>query len=52
MSRTVATLPTGSRITDYISLGVVAKTFPLDKIYAALAATKRGACASATFRAM
>ena len=48
MSRTVATLPTGSRITDYISLGVVAKTFPLDKIYAALA----GACASATFRAM
>ena len=41
MSRTVATLPTGSRITDYISLGVVAKTFPLDKIHAALAATKR-----------
>ncbi len=42
MSRTVATLPAGSRITDYISLGVVAKTFPLDKIHAALAATKRG----------
>lgn len=41
MSRTVATLPAGSRITDYISLGVVAKTFPLDKIHAALAATKR-----------
>ena len=41
MSRTVATLPVGSRITDYISLGVVAKTFPLDKIHAALAATKR-----------
>jgi hypothetical protein len=39
MSRTVATLPAGSRITDYISLGVVAKTFPLDKIRAALAAT-------------
>lgn len=39
MSRTVATLPAGSRITDYISLGVVAKTFPLDKIHAALAAT-------------
>lgn len=38
MSRTVATLPAGSRITDYISLGVVAKTFPLDKIHAALAA--------------
>ena len=38
MSRTVARLPAGSRITDYISLGVVAKTFPLDKIHAALAA--------------
>ena len=37
MSRTVAALPAGSRITDYISLGVVAKTFPLDKIHAALA---------------
>jgi hypothetical protein len=41
MSRTVARLPAGSRITDYISLGVVAKTFPLDKIRAALVATGR-----------
>jgi hypothetical protein len=39
MLRTVATLPAGSRITDYISLGVVAKIFPLDKIRTALAAT-------------
>ena len=39
MSRTVATLPAGSRITDYISLGVVAKTFPLDTVRAVLAAT-------------
>mgnify|MGYP001576671187 FL=1 len=39
MSRTVATLPAGSRITDHISLGVVARTFPLEKIRAALAAT-------------
>ena len=39
MSRTVASLPVGSRITDYISLGVVAKTFPLEKIRASLAAT-------------
>jgi len=39
MSRTVASLPAGSRITDYISLGVVAKTFPLEKIRAALAAS-------------
>jgi hypothetical protein len=28
MARTAAKLPAGSRITDYISLGVVAKTFP------------------------
>ena len=41
MSRRIATLPAGSRITDYISLGVVAKTFPLDRIRAALAATGR-----------
>jgi len=39
MSRTVAALPAGSRITDYISLGVVTKTFPLDKIRLALVAT-------------
>jgi hypothetical protein len=39
MARTIATLPAGSRITDYISLGVIAKTFPIDKIRAVLAAT-------------
>lgn len=39
MSRRVASLPAGSRITDYISLGVVAKAFPLEKIRASLAAT-------------
>ena len=41
MARTVASLPAGSRITDYISLGVVAKTFPLDKVRAVLAASKK-----------
>jgi len=41
MSRTVAALPAGSRVTDYISLGVVAKTFPPDKIRAALVATRK-----------
>jgi hypothetical protein len=41
MSRTVASLPAGSRITDYISLGVVTKAFPPDKIRAALAATQK-----------
>src|ERR1700720_4379758 len=39
MVRTLASLPAGSRITDYVSLGVVAKTFPLDKIRGALVAT-------------
>jgi hypothetical protein len=39
MARTVASLPAGSRITDYISLGVVAKAFPPDKVRAALTAT-------------
>jgi hypothetical protein len=41
MARTLASLPAGSRITDYISLGVVAKTFPLDKIHAALESTDK-----------
>jgi len=38
MARTVAELPKGARITDYISLGVLAKTFPLDRVNAAVAA--------------
>jgi hypothetical protein len=39
MARTLAELPKGSRISDYISLGVIAKTFPVQKIQAILAAT-------------
>ena len=39
MARTVASLPAGSRITDYISLGVVANTFAPDKVHAVLAAS-------------
>ena len=41
MARTPATLPAGSRITDYISLGVIAKYFPADKVHAILKRTKR-----------
>jgi hypothetical protein len=41
MARTVATLPAGSRITDYISLGVIAKFFPIEKIEEILKQTKR-----------
>jgi Insertion element 4 transposase N-terminal/Transposase DDE domain len=41
MSRTIAELPKGSRITDYISLGVLAKTFPLPQVEAVLASQKK-----------
>src|SRR6266567_7011896 len=41
MARTLAELPSGSRITDYVSLGVIAKTFPLAKVLAKLEATKK-----------
>jgi hypothetical protein len=41
MARTVASLPSGSRITDYISLGVIAKFFPVDKVREALKQTGR-----------
>jgi len=42
MARTLAELPKGSRITDYISLGVVAKTFPMATVKSVLEATGRG----------
>jgi hypothetical protein len=41
MARTVASLPAGSRITDYISLGVIAKTFPLAAVRSALEKTEK-----------
>jgi hypothetical protein len=41
MARTIASLPVGSRITDYISLGVIAKFFPLQKVREVLRQTKR-----------
>jgi len=41
MARTMASLPAGSRITDYISLGVIAKFFPLEKVREVLAQAKR-----------
>jgi hypothetical protein len=41
MARTVAELPAGSRITDYISLGVIAKYFPVEKIHNVLKQTNR-----------
>src|SRR5580700_1884465 len=41
MARTLAALPAGSRITDYISLGVISKFFPAEKIHAVLEETNR-----------
>lgn len=41
MARTVAELPAGTRLTDYVSLGVVARVVPRARIDAVLAATKR-----------
>lgn len=41
MARSVAELPAGPRITDYISLGVITRTFPAERIRAVLAATGR-----------
>jgi hypothetical protein len=41
MARTVASLPPGSRVTDYVSLGVVAKFFPRAKVDAVLKQTER-----------
>lgn len=41
MARTEALLPAGTRITDYISLGVVARFFPRDKVDAVLGQTGR-----------
>jgi len=41
MARTLAGLPAGSRITDYISLGVIANYFPADKVHLVLKDTER-----------
>jgi hypothetical protein len=41
MARHVASLPAGTRLTDYISLGVIAKFFPQEKVHAVLEQTGR-----------
>ena len=41
MARKLAVLPKGTRITDYISLGVITKTFPLQRIHRVLRETGR-----------
>ena len=42
MARTMAGLPQGTRLTDYISLGVLTKTFPLRQVHGVLAAQGKG----------
>jgi hypothetical protein len=41
MARTLAVLPAGSRISDYISVGVLATFFPADKVREVLRQTQR-----------
>ncbi len=41
MGRAPAALPAGSRVSDYISLGVIAKTFPANTVHSVLNATGR-----------
>jgi hypothetical protein len=41
MARTIAELPKGSRITDYVSLGVLATTFPLAQVKAVVATQEK-----------
>src|ERR671928_2187055 len=41
MARTSAGLPAGVRVSDHISLGVIARTFPLDRVREVLAETGR-----------
>ena len=41
MARTVAALTEGTRVTDYITLGVVAKTFPVEQVHTILKETGR-----------
>src|SRR3954452_17694384 len=39
MARAAAGLPAGSRLSDHVSLGVIARTFPLDQVQQILAET-------------
>jgi len=41
MARRASILPEGFRITDHISLGVIAKTFPIDRVHEVLKKTGR-----------
>src|SRR5919205_2929118 len=42
MARAPAGLPAGIRVSDHVSLGVIAKAFPLDQVRRVLAETGKG----------
>jgi hypothetical protein len=42
MARTAATRPTGDRITDFVTVGLIARSFPLSKVRQVLAETGKG----------
>ena len=50
MARTASGLPAGIRLSDHISLGVIAKVFALDRVREVLAETGKASGASATCR--
>ena len=50
MAGVPAGLPAGIRISDHISLGVIARAFPPERVQQILAETARRANASATCR--
>src|SRR5919199_1574675 len=43
MARVPAGLPAGIRLTDHISLGVIARTFPIDEVRRGLGGADKGA---------
>jgi hypothetical protein len=51
MARTTARLPAGSQVTDYASLGMIAKIFPIAMIRAPLSASGRGSIRERDFPA-
>jgi len=50
MARVPAGLPAGVRVTDHISLGVIAKAFPPDRVRQVLAETGKTSERDATCR--
>jgi hypothetical protein len=52
MARAPSGLPAGIRLSDHISLGVIARTFPLDQVRQVLAETSKASERERDLRAM